>query len=95
MVLAHAMNRGVGVADLAGLGLQLAFVMRLAYRGEPQCARTSNYRRRSGRCSDRSDVAYETGRRDALVDPLDGRGNWLFPHHDPPDLGGVRLAAAP
>jgi transposase len=36
-----------------------------------------------------------TARRDALVDPLDGSGNWLFPHYDPPDVGGVRLAAAP
>ena len=27
-----------------------------------------------------------------LVDPLDGCGNWLFPHHDPPNAVGVRLA---
>jgi transposase-like protein len=33
-------------------------------------------------------------RRDALVDPLDGCRNWLFPHHDPPNVDGVRLAAA-
>ena len=44
---------------------------------------------------DRADVAHDTSRRDTLVDPLDGGGNWLFPHHDPPDVGGVRLAAAP
>jgi hypothetical protein len=31
---------------------------------------------------------------DALVDPLDGGGNRLLPHHDPPEVGGVRLAAA-
>ena len=30
-----------------------------------------------------------------LVDPLDGGGSWLFPHHHPPDVGGVRLAATP
>ena len=36
-----------------------------------------------------------TDRRNTLVDPLDGGGNWLFPHHDPSDVGGVRLAAAP
>ena len=29
------------------------------------------------------------------VDALDGGGSWLFPHHDPPDVYGVRLAAAP
>ena len=44
---------------------------------------------------DRANAAYDTGRRDALVDPLDGCGNWLFPHHDPPNVVGVRLAAAP
>ena len=31
----------------------------------------------------------------APVDPLKGCGNWLFPHHDPPNVGGVRLAATP
>ncbi len=41
------------------------------------------------------DIAYDTARRDALVDPLDGCGNWLFSHHDPPNVDGVRLAAAP
>jgi hypothetical protein len=41
------------------------------------------------------DVAHDAGRCDALVDPLDGCGNWLFPHYDPPNVGGVRLAAAP
>jgi hypothetical protein len=40
-------------------------------------------------------MAYDAGRCDALVDPLDSCGNWLFPHHDPPNVGGVRLAAAP
>ena len=30
-----------------------------------------------------------------LVDPFDGGTDRLFPHHDPPDVGGVRLAAAP
>src|SRR3981081_1841597 len=30
---------------------------------------------------------------DALVDPLDGWGIWLFSHHDPPNVGGGRLAA--
>lgn len=30
---------------------------------------------------------------DALVDPLDGCGNWLFSHHDPPNVDRVRLAA--
>jgi transposase len=34
-------------------------------------------------------------RRDTLVDPHYGSRNWLFPHHDPSDVGGVRLAAAP
>jgi len=29
------------------------------------------------------------------VDPFDGGGNRFFPYHDPPDVGGVRLAAAP
>src|SRR6476659_4138724 len=33
------------------------------------------------------------GRCDALVDPLHGCGNWLFPHHDPPNVVGVRLKA--
>ena len=46
------------------------------------------------RCEGLLDEA-RPGRRDALVDPLDGGGNWLFPQHDPPDVGGVRLAAAP
>ncbi len=46
-------------------------------------------------CRDRVDVAHDTGRRDALVDPFDGGRNWLFPHNDPPDEGGVRLAATP
>jgi DDE superfamily endonuclease len=46
------------------------------------------------RC-DRADVADDASRCDALVDPLDGCGNWLFPHHDPPNVGGVRPAAAP
>jgi hypothetical protein len=27
------------------------------------------------------EVAYDAARCDALVDPLDGCGNWLFPHH--------------
>src|ERR1700756_25309 len=40
-------------------------------------------------------MAYDAGRCDALVDPLDSCGNWLFPHHDPRNVGGVRLAAAP
>ena len=44
---------------------------------------------------DRADVAYNAVRRDALVDPLDGYGNWLFTHHDPPNVVGVRLAATP
>lgn len=35
------------------------------------------------------------GRRDALVDPLDGCGNWLFSHYYPSNVDGVRLAAAP
>ena len=52
-------------------------------------------RPRSGCCRDRADVAHDTGRCDALVDPLDGCGNRLFPHHDPPNVGGVRLAATP
>jgi transposase len=52
-------------------------------------------RRRPGCCRDRADVAHHAGRCDALVDPLDGGGDWLFPHHHPPDVGSVRLAAAP
>jgi DNA (cytosine-5)-methyltransferase 1 len=43
----------------------------------------------------RADVADDAGRRDALVDPFDGCRNWFFPHHDPPNVVGVRLAAAP
>ena len=39
--------------------------------------------------------AHRASRRDALVDPLDGSGNRLLPYDDPPDVGGVRLAAAP
>jgi hypothetical protein len=38
---------------------------------------------------------YDASRRDALVNPLNGGENWLFPPHNPPDVGGVRLAAAP
>jgi len=48
----------------------------------------SNHQRRSGRRRDRADVAYDAARCDALVDPLDGCGNWLFPHYDPPNMGG-------
>ena len=55
----------------------------------------SNHQRRSGCCRDRADVAYDAGRCDTLVDPLDGCGNWLFPHHDPSNVVCVRLAAAP
>ena len=40
-------------------------------------------------------TSHDAGRCDALVDPLDGCGNRLFPHYDPPNVGGVRLAAAP
>jgi hypothetical protein len=50
---------------------------------------------RSGGCRDRADIAHDTGRRDALVDPLKGCGTWLFLHHDPPNVGDVRLAATP
>lgn len=38
-----------------------------------------------------ADAAHDAGRRDALVDPLDGGRNWVFPHHDPPNVVGVRL----
>src|SRR5215510_6053691 len=55
----------------------------------------ANHRRRSGCGRDRADVAHHAGRRDALVDPFDGGGGRLFPDHDPPDVGSVRLAAAP
>lgn len=55
----------------------------------------SHHERRSGRRRDRTNVADDASRRDALVDPLDGCGNWLFSHHDPPNVDGVRLAAAP
>ena len=40
-------------------------------------------------------LAHHADRRDALVDPFDGGGDRLFPHDDPPDVGGVRPAAAP
>jgi len=39
--------------------------------------------------------AHDTGRRDALVDSLDGGRDWLFSHHNPPDVGCIRLAATP
>lgn len=44
---------------------------------------------------DRADAADDTSRCDALVDPFDGCRNRLFPHHNPPNVGGVRPAAAP
>ena len=46
------------------------------------------------RCEGLLDEA-RPGRRDALVDPLDGGRDWLFPHYDPPYVGCVRLAATP
>lgn len=61
----------------------------------PGRPRTINDDQVAGCGRDRANAAYDTGRRDALVDPLDGCGNWLFPHHDPPNVVGVRLAAAP
>jgi len=60
--------------------------MRIGYKCAP------NHQRRSGCCRDRADVAHDAGRCDALVDPLNGCGNWLFPHHDPPNVSGVRLS---
>ena len=43
----------------------------------------------------RANLADHACGRDALVDPFDGSGNWLFAYDDPPHVGGVRLAASP
>ena len=51
----------------------------------------SNNGRRSGCCRDRADVAHHA----ADTRHWSIRGNWVFPHYDPSDVGGVWLAGAP
>src|SRR5258705_942845 len=51
---------------------------------EARPGRPRTIRRRSGCCRDRTDVAHDASRRDALVDPLNGGGKMALPPPPPP-----------